>query len=181
MHNITSKIVIIVRDETKEKKIVESKGNTIIRNFLTIYEQIFKFALSGEASKFTDIYGKVHAMDSGLYVDCKVQPLMALGEGDKPVSFDDYNLAKPITKWDRVEKCEVIYDNTKFKITCKAYKPYRFDRDTTIFEAGLAWHIFDDIGDPHPTMVDRIVLDTPITVSANRTIDVYYILEIGKS
>jgi len=181
MLGIKSKVVIVVRDEEKDRKI-EGKGNTLVKNFLAIYEQIFKYRLSGyQRATFVDISGSVRYMDEYYYVHCYYPPCIALGTGTTPVSFNDYDLESRTAGWYQAQGYEVNYDNTYFKITCKAYRPFTFTSETTINEAGLAWYIYDSSDSYYLTMVDRIVLDTPITVPANRTIDVYYILEIGKA
>ena len=181
MLGIRSKVVIVVRDEEKDRKI-EGKGNTLVKNFLAIYEQIFTRKLSGSRALFVDIGGSVRALNDQYYVlTDRYAPCIALGSGTTPVSFNDYNLENIVVGWSQVQGYEVNYDDTYFKGTFKAYKPFTFTEETTINEAGLAWWICDASGNSHLTMVDRIVLDTPITVPANRTIDVYYILEIGKA
>ena len=181
MLGIKSKVVIVVRDEEKDRKI-EGKGNTLVKNFLAIYEQIFTRKLSGSIALFVDISGSVRAMHDVAYVPTiDAPPYIALGSGTTPVSFNDYNLESIVAGWRPAQGYEVNYDDTYFKGTFKAYKPFTFTEETTINEAGLAWWICDASGNSYLTMVDRIVLDTPITVPANRTIDVYYILEIGKA
>jgi len=181
MLGIRSKVVIVVRDEEKDRKI-EGKGNTLVKNFLVIYEQIFKRKLSGSSACFVDVSGSVRTMHNVSYVSTiDAPPYIALGSGTTPVSFNDYNLENIVAGWSQAQGYEVNYDDTYFKGTFKAYRPYTFTEETTINEAGLAWYIRDADDYNRLTMVDRIVLDTPITVPANRTIDVYYILEIGKA
>jgi len=181
MLGIRSKVIIVVRDEEKDRKI-EGKGNTLVKNFLVIYEQIFKYCLSGGYSaSFVDISGTVRELDLHAYVDTTKPPYIALGSGTTPVSFNDYNLESRIAGWSPAQGYEVNYDDTYFKGTFKAYRPFTFTEETTINEAGLAWYIHYASASASLTMVDRIVLDTPITVPANRTIDVYYVLEIGKA
>jgi len=181
MLGIKSKVVIVVRDEEKDRKI-EGKGNTLVKNFLAIYEQIFKRKLSGSRALFVDIDGFVRALHDEYYVSTdNYAPHIALGTGTTPVSFNDYNLESIIAGWEPAQGYEVDYDDANFRGTFKAYKPFTFTSETTINEAGLAWYFYDTSPSCCLTMVDRIVLDTPITVPANRTIDVYYILEIGKA
>jgi len=181
MLGIKSKVIIVVRDEEKDRKI-EGKGNTLVKNFLVIYEQIFKRRLSGNGALFVDIGGSVRTLHDEYYVPTgRCAPYIALGSGTTPVSFNDYNLESIIAGWDPAQGYEVNYDDANFKGTFKAYKPFTFTSETTINEAGLAWYFYDHSASYYLTMVDRIVLDTPITVPANRTIDVYYILEIGKA
>jgi len=181
MLGIKSKVIIVVRDEEKDRKI-EGKGNTLVKNFLAIYEQIFTRKLSGGVVLFVDVSGSVRAMHDEIYVPtANVPPYIALGSGTTPVSFNDYNLESKVVGWSPAQGYEVNYDDANFKGTFKAYRPFTFTSETTINEAGLAWYIRDADNYNRLTMVDRIVLDTPITVPANRTIDVYYVLEIGKA
>ena len=178
---VKSKIVLTLRNEKgeKEKEIVQ-EGKTIVKNFLAIYEQICKRAISGECASFVDINGTVYDMHDYMYVDTRYNPMIALGGGTTPVSFTDYNLENDITGWVEQEGYEYSYDETNFKGTFTFYRSFTFTSETTINEAGLAWWFVDSNGTNRKTMVDRIVLDTPITVPANRTIDAKYILEIGK-
>lgn len=181
MLGIKSKVIIVLKEDDK-KKAIEANGNTIVKNFLVIYEQIFKRRLAGNRASFVDISGSVRFLNDYQYVNtASYAPYIALGTGTTPVSFNDYDLESRIAGWSPARGYEVNYDNDNFKITCKAYRPFTFTNETTINEAGLAWYIYDHRSYLYLTMVDRIVLDTSITVPANRTIDVYYILEIGKS
>jgi len=181
MLGIRSKVIIVVRDEEKDRKI-EKEGNTLVRNFLAIYEQIFKRKLSGSRAIFVDTSGTVRSLHDYYYVlTSAYAPYIALGSGTTPVSFNDYNLESIIAGWSESQGYEVSYDDANFKGTFKAYKSWTFTSEKTINEAGLAWRIYASDGKHYLTMVDRIVLDTPITVPANRSIDVYYILEIGKA
>jgi len=178
---VKSKIVLILRNEKgeKEKEIVQ-EGKTIVKNFLAIYEQICKRAISGQNASFVDLYGTVYNMHGYEYVYTPNRPQLALGGGSTPVSFTDYNLENNITGWLYQEGYEYSYDETNFKGTFTFYRSFTFARETTINEAGLVWWFVDSGSSNRRVMVDRIVLDTPITVPANRTLDVKYILEIGK-
>jgi len=181
MLGIKSKVIIVVKDEEKDRKI-EGRGNTLVKNFLVIYEQIFKRRLSGGGASFVDISGSVRTLHDFYYVPTdRFVPYIALGSGTTPVSFNDYNLENIVAGWRPAQGYEVNYDDANFKGTFKALSPFTFTEETTISEAGLAWYFYDTTISYYLTMVDRIVLDTPITVPANRTIDVYYILEIGKA
>jgi len=178
---VKSKIVLILRNEKgeKEKEIVQ-EGKTIVKNFLAIYEQICKRAISGERASFVDINGTVYDMHDYEYVYTPNRPRIALGGGSTPVSFTDYNLENNITGWQNQEGYEYSYDEANFKGTFTFYKSFTFTSETTINEAGLVWWFRDSGSYSRPVMVDRIVFDTPITVPTNRTLDVKYILEIGK-
>jgi len=178
---VKSKIVLILRNEKgeKEKEIVQ-EGKTIVKNFLAIYEQICKRAISGECASFVDIKGTVYDMHDYQYVCTPYRPQIALGGGTTPVSFTDYNLENNITGWQYMEGYEYSYDETNFKGTFTFYRSFTFTSETTINEAGLVWWFKDSSDYERQVMVDRIVLDTSITVPANRTLDVKYILEIGK-
>ena len=178
---VRSKIVLTLRNERgeKEKEIIQ-EGNTIVKNFLVIYEQICKRAISGERVSFVAVNGTVYDMHDYEYVYTPYRPQIALGGGTTPVSFTDYNLENNITGWQNQEGYEYSYDETNFKGTFTFYRSFTFTSETTINEAGLAWWFRDKNSYNRRVMVDRIVLDTSITVPANRTLDVKYILEIGK-
>jgi len=178
---VRSKIVLTLRNEKgeKEKEIIQ-EGNTIVKNFLAIYEQICKRAISGQNASFVDVNGTVYDMDEIEYINTTYRPQIALGGGTTPVSFTDYNLENNITGWIAQEGYEYSYDETNFKGTFTFYRSFTFTSEKTINEAGLVWWFRDNNGYERQVMVDRIVLDTSITVPANRTLDVKYILEIGK-
>lgn len=182
MMGVKSKIILVIKNEKgeKEKEIVQ-EGKTIVKNFLAIYEQICKRAISGMDASFVAIDGTVYSLHYYEYVNTLYRPYIALGTGTTPVSFTDYNLENRIAGWSAISGYEYSYDKTNFKGTFKFYRPFTFGNEVTINEAGLAWYFRDINSSNRLTMVDRIVLDTSITVPANRTVDVYYILEIGKA
>ena len=182
MMGVKSKIILVIKNEKgeKEKEIVQ-EGKTIVKNFLAIYEQICKRAISGERASFVAIDGVVYNLHDYEYVYTPYRPYIALGGGTTPVSFTDYDLENRIAGWSPIDGYEYSYDETYFKGTFKFYRPFTFTSETTINEAGLAWYFKDVNSYDRLTMVDRIVLDTSVTVPANRTVDVYYILEIGKA
>jgi len=181
MLDIESKVILVVRDKhNKEIKRKEAKGNTILKNFMRLIEHIFKAPIDGSSAMFIDINGTSHLYHYSypLYVNGnKIK--IAIGSDNTPVSFNDYNLGNILKGWEDVISYEVSYDDVNFKGTFKAYKSWTFTEETDIWEAGLAFPYYKS-SELKYAMVDRIVLDEAFTVPANKTIDVYYILEFSK-
>jgi len=181
MLGVRSKVVLIVKD--KRKGVIrkrESEGNTILKNFMRLIQDIIWTPITGNLTSYIDINGvyKQFHYSYPLYVNGN-EAKMAIGSGNTPVNFNDYNLANKIKGWDYIDNAEYNYDDANFKGTFKAYKEWRFTTETDIWEVGLAFP-YNSTGGLTYSMTDRVVLDTAFTVPANKTVGVYYILEFSK-
>lgn len=181
MLDIKSKLILAIRDKHRDiVKRIEAEGNTILKNFMIMLENIFLCPVHKNACFYTNLQGisQQYHYSYPLYVNTnKVR--IAVGSSNTPVNFNDYNLKNLVKGWDDIDTAEVEYDEENFKGTFKAYKEWTFASETDIWEAGLAFP-YNSTAGLYYAMIDRIVLDEAFTVSAGKILTVWYILEFSK-
>jgi len=128
MLGVRSKVVLAVRDKRGNMiKKKEARGNTFVKNLMRVFEQIFMKPITGSNVQFIDLGGTVRTFHDAYPIVVETMPVrLAIGSGNTPVNFNDYNLENIIKGWDDIDSAEYNYDDANFKGTFKAYKSWSF-------------------------------------------------------
>jgi len=169
------KVFIEIYDrEGKPAKRYEFKAKSWLRNF---YQWMAALIQAPFGKRVLDTSGISVPIASGATYtwdeNSAYRMAIAIGSGNTPVTLDDYDLANRIGA---VNVQAIDVDPLSKRISFNA--SFNFAFDVTIYETGLLLtNVYDVNGALHDVLIERTVLDSPVTIPANTTFAVGYVIQ----